>query len=130
LDELCVNARGKLRAEVQHAPSIRDTLRTVIYELRSSYRDIYTKAHDLIHYQEFVVVDQLEALVAATPLPETAPQQNTKHLHELLQNAFLVKRDTYDPFFKHMEEENRKRLNFFGSKMKGIWRCIEKMQLR
>jgi hypothetical protein len=29
-----------------------------------------------------------------------------------------------------MEEENRKRLKFFGSKMKGIWRCIEKMELR
>jgi hypothetical protein len=30
------------------------------------------------------LADRLEALVAATPLPEAAPQQNTKHLRELL----------------------------------------------
>jgi hypothetical protein len=41
-----------------------------------------------------------------------------------------VKKDTYDPFLALMEKKTRNRLKFLASEMKGIWRCVEKIELR
>jgi hypothetical protein len=89
---------------------------------------------DSIRDTEILSLNRLGRLVEGTALPEAAPCQTSGHLTKLLENGFAVKRTLYDPFFKSIEEEDRKegrkRLKFFDSKLKGIWRCIEKMELR
>jgi hypothetical protein len=90
--------------------------------------------HNSIRETEGSFLNRLDSLVGERKLSEEAPRQTTGHLPELMRNAFVVKRDHYDPFFQTMEKEDlkegRRRLKFSGSKLKGIWRCIEKIELR
>jgi hypothetical protein len=67
--------------------------------------------------------------VHETVMPTFPPRQSTGDLIELLQTAFLVKRNHYDPFFTALKEADN-RFKFFDSKLKGIWRCVEKMELK
>jgi hypothetical protein len=89
--------------------------------------------HNSIRESEAPSLARLDRLVEETQLPDEHPQQTLRYLPELLKNARTVKQAHYDPFFQNMQKKARdahKRLKFFDSKLKGIWRCIEKMDLR
>jgi hypothetical protein len=104
-------------------------LRTVVYELRSAYREVYTAVHGLICVTDGASLRRLEADVHSTPGLIKSPEQTTDDLADLLESAFVVKATRYDPFFEGIEGGDKERLKFEKSKLKGIWRCIEKMKL-
>jgi hypothetical protein len=58
-----------------------------------------------------------------------SPEQTTDDLADLLESAFVVKATRYDPFFEEIEGSDKQRLKFEKTKLKGIWRCFEKMKL-
>jgi hypothetical protein len=104
-------------------------LRAVVYELRSAYREVYTAVHGLVCVTDGASLRRLEARVYSTPGLIESPEQTTDDLADLLESAFVVKATRYDPFFEGIEGGDRQRLKFEKSKLKGIWRCIEKMKL-
>jgi hypothetical protein len=58
-----------------------------------------------------------------------SPERTTDDLADLLESAFVVKVTRYDPFFEGIEAGDKERLKFEKTKLKEIWRCIEKMKL-
>jgi hypothetical protein len=104
--------------------------RQIVYEFQTRYRSTYVPVHDCICKTEVSDVNRLDHLVNGTTLAGEAPLQTTGDLYTLLQNAWVVKQFHYDPFFEHMQREAPRRLKFVASKLKGIWRCIERVELR
>jgi hypothetical protein len=102
-------------------------LRTVVYELRSAYREVYTAVHGLICVTDGASLRRLEVRVHSTPGLIKSPEQTTDDLADLLESAFVVKATRYDPFFEGIEGGDKQRLKFEKTKLKGI--CIEKMKL-
>jgi hypothetical protein len=58
-----------------------------------------------------------------------SPEQTRDDLADLLESAFVVKATRYDPVFEGIEAGDKERLKFEKTRLKGIWRCIEKMKL-
>jgi hypothetical protein len=129
LQRLCADARGVLGNAKDEVSSQRDMYRAVVYNLRSAYRDVYTSVHELIRGTEGEALERLDALVHNTVLPAYPPHQSAHELVTLLQNAFNTKTYLYDPFFTVMVSSDPT-LKFLGASLKGIWRIIEKIELR
>jgi hypothetical protein len=129
LQQLSADARSMLRNAKMEAPVSKAVYRTVVYQLRSAYRDVYTSVHELIRGTEREALERLDALVHNTMGLVERPAQNTHDLATLLENGFHAKANFFDPFFTGMANTDPK-LKFLNASLKGIWRIVEKMELR
>jgi hypothetical protein len=83
----------------------------------------------LICNEEAEDLAKLAAIIAQTPNLSSRPEQPVKDLAPLLEHALAVKKQRFDPFFEDMVRQHPG-IAFFPAALKGIWRCIEKTQLR
>jgi hypothetical protein len=136
LDELYRHVTALLRQEIMQQRSRfrsskndSSTLRAVVYGLLTVYRAVYSPVRESICNEEAEDLAALTAIIAQTPSLSSRPEQPVKGLAALLEHALAVKTQRFDPFFKDMVRQHAG-VAFFPAALKGIWRCIEKTELR
>jgi hypothetical protein len=136
LDELYTQVTALLRKEIMERRSTfrsskndSNTLRAVVYGLRTVYRAVYSSVRELICSEEAEDLAKLTAAIAQTPNLLSRPEQPVKDLAPLLEHALAAKKQRFDPFFEDTVRQHAG-IAFFPAALKGIWRCIEKTQLR
>jgi hypothetical protein len=136
LDELYTQVTVLLRKDITERSSTSrssendsNALRAVVYGLRTVYRAVYSSVRGLICNEEAEDLAALTAIIAQTPNLSSRPEQPVKDLAPLLEHALAAKTQRFDPFFEDMVRQHAG-VAFFPTALKGVWRCIEKTQLR
>ena len=112
----------------------------VVGELTTRYRNIYSATHDLLRKTEEAALDELDELVDELNASARQQQQQqqqpsltqtTTDLATLMDHAFTTKHHLYDPLLQRLasghESGGVDAVTFDAAKLKGLWRCVEKM---
>jgi hypothetical protein len=121
--------REMLREEKAVAPEMYTNLRNVVFDLRSDYWDIYKSVHQLIKIQEPAALRKVADMLSRLELPRTAPIQSRADIVDLLQDGYKVKHQFYDPFMRKLAMCVGN-VQYLSGELKGIWRMVEKLELR
>jgi hypothetical protein len=130
LQSLVEQERSVIACELAYAYNGFDRLRAVVYDLQTTYRNIYSSVHALVRSTEAQSLDMLQGIVSALSLPSVIPTQSTINLSDLLQAAQLVKTQMYDNFMLRIASQSDGAVEYLPADVKGIWRCVEKMAVR
>jgi hypothetical protein len=129
--DLILLEQAAIREDLTNVSMRYEHLRAVVYDLRTSYRKIYSSVHDLIRSTEMDALLRLEDIVKRTGAGSAeAPMQSTDDLCTLLENGAAVKDKYYDAFMKEVAARAGTDVAFCEASIKGIWRCVEKMTMR
>src|SRR5690606_1593491 len=96
----------------------------------------YAATHELLRKTEVEALNELDELVnelnGCAQEQQQLLQQQTSDLATLMKHAFHTKHSFYDPLLQRLASGDHESggingITFDAAKLKGVWRCVEKM---